>query len=185
MGRGTITERFKRRRWRVIVSAAAALFIVFCAATARLFVWPATGMPAHVDAIVVLGGQGSRLDFALELAGEGRASYLVLSKGLPWITPGLCTDETGRAKVICFQPEPGTTQGEAEATARLAKRYGWRSIVLVTTPDQTWRAELRFRRCLSGKIYGVTTPLPTSQWPYAIAYQWAATFKAEVLNRSC
>jgi uncharacterized SAM-binding protein YcdF (DUF218 family) len=183
--RGIIAEPFRGRRWRVIASVVAVFFIVFCAATARLFVWPATGMPARVDAIVVLGGQGSRLDYALRLASEDRASYLVLSKGLPWITPGLCTNESGPVKVICFQPTPGTTQGEAEATGRLAKRYGWRSIVLVTTPDQTWRAELRFRRCYGGEIYGVTTPLPKSQWPYAIAYQWAATMKAEVVNRGC
>ncbi len=183
--RGAISARLGTRRWRLVLSAAAAIFVVFCAATARLFIWPATGMPARVDAIVVPGGQGSRLDFAVQLASAGRASYLVLSEGLPWIRPGLCTQHVGRATVICFQPDPDTTQGEAEATARLAKRYGWRSIVLITTPDQTWRAELRFRRCCSGKIYAVATPLPKDQWPYAIAFQWAATVKAEVVNRSC
>jgi uncharacterized SAM-binding protein YcdF (DUF218 family) len=80
---------------------------------------------------------------------------------------------------------PDTTQGEAEGTARLAREYGFRSIVLVTTPDQTWRAKLRFGRCYRGKIFAVTTPLPLSQWPYQIAYQWGATVKAEVVNRGC
>jgi uncharacterized SAM-binding protein YcdF (DUF218 family) len=87
--------------------------------------------------------------------------------------------------VICFNPIPGTTQGEAEKTARLARQYGFRSIVVVTTPDQTWRTELRFGRCFSGKIYAVTTPLPMHMWPLMIAYQWAASIKAEVVNRSC
>jgi hypothetical protein len=87
--------------------------------------------------------------------------------------------------VLCFQPVPDTTQGEAEATAGLAREYGWHSIALLTTPDQTWRAELRFRRCYSGSIYGVTTPLPLHLWPFMIAYQWAATAKAELINRSC
>jgi len=87
--------------------------------------------------------------------------------------------------VLCFFPNPETTQGEAEGTARLARQYGFRSIVLVTSPDQTWRAELRFRRCYGGKIYAVTTPLSMRQWPYAIAYQWAATVQAELVNRGC
>lgn len=160
------------------------LFAVFCAATARLFIWPATGVPARVDAIVVPGGRGNRLGMALTLASQGRARYLVLSEGMP-IPPSLCGTRVGSAIVICFQPTPDTTQGEAEATARIAKQYGWRSIVLVTTPDQTWRAELRFRRCYSGKIYAVTTPLPAHMWPFKIAYQWVATVKAELVNRSC
>jgi uncharacterized SAM-binding protein YcdF (DUF218 family) len=161
------------------------LVVAFGAATARLFVWPPTGMPARVDAIVVLGGQGSRLDLGVSLAADGRSRFLVLSEGLPWIRPGMCGGHTWGATVICFRPEPATTQGEAQATARLAKHYGWRSIVLVTTPDQTVRAELRFRRCFAGQIYGVTTPLPRNQWPYAIAYQWLATAKAEIYDRQC
>ena len=138
-----------------------------------------------VDAIVVLGGEGGRLDMGLNLVGDGNARFLVLSEGLPWIRPGLCGLRTGGVTIICFKPSPDTTQGEAEATAKLAREHGWQSLVLVTTPDQTWRAELRFRRCFSGQLYGVTTPLPRSQWPYAIAYQWAAATKAELANRQC
>jgi uncharacterized SAM-binding protein YcdF (DUF218 family) len=160
------------------------LFAVFCAATARLFIWPSTGMPARVDAIVVPGGPGNRLGAALTLAGQGRARYLVLSEGM-FIPPSLCGTHVGSAAVICFQPTPDTTQGEAEGTARLAKQYRWRSIVLVTTPDQIWRAELRFRRCYSGETYAVSTPLPVLKWPFMIAYQWVATVKAELVNRSC
>jgi uncharacterized SAM-binding protein YcdF (DUF218 family) len=164
--------------------ALAVLFVIFCAATARLFIWPATGMPARVDAIVMPGGPGSRLSAAIALARQGRARYLVLSEGIP-IPASLCGAHFGPALTICIWPNPVTTQGEAEATAKLAKKYGWHSIVLVTTPDQTWRAELRFRRCFIGSVYGVTTPLPLSQWPMQIAYQWAASVKAEVVNRSC
>jgi uncharacterized SAM-binding protein YcdF (DUF218 family) len=159
--------------------------IAFSGATARLFIWPRTGMPTHVDAIVVLGGQGRRLDLSLDLANEYRTSYLVLSEGLPWIPPGECGRRFPTLMVICFRPVPETTQGEAEAVGRLARQYRWRSIALVSTPDQTWRAELRFGRCFPGRIYGVTTPLPSGQWPYAIAYQWAATVKAELINRGC
>jgi uncharacterized SAM-binding protein YcdF (DUF218 family) len=164
--------------------ALAVLFALFCGATARLFIWPSTGMPARVDAIVVPGGQGNRTAAAITLAEQGRARYLVLSEGEP-VPPQLCGAHVGAATVLCFMPNPDTTQGEAEATDRLAREYGFRSIVLVTTPDQTWRAELRFGRCYSGKIYAVTTPLPKHLWPLMIAYQWAATVKAEIVNRGC
>ena len=155
-----------RWRWgRRVLIALAVLFALFCGATARLFVWPTTGMPARVDAIVVPGGFGNRIAAAITLAKQGRARYLVLSQG-EYVPPQLCGAHVGAATVLCFKPNPDTTQGEAEGTARLAQEYGFRSIVLVTTPDQTWRAELRFGRCYSGEIYGVTTPLPRHLWPY-------------------
>ncbi len=61
--------------------ALAAALVVFCAATARLFVWPASGMPARVSAIVMLAGPGDRLQAALRLAREGRAPFLLVSTG--------------------------------------------------------------------------------------------------------
>jgi uncharacterized SAM-binding protein YcdF (DUF218 family) len=160
------------------------VFAIFSAATAYLFIWPTTGMPPRVDAIVVPGGPGERIQAAVRLAERGRARYLVLSRG-QYVPPDLCGTHVGAALVICFRPNPDTTQGEAEAAARLAKQYGWKSLALLTTPDQTMRAELRFRRCYSGRIYGVTTPLRLSMWPVMIVYQWTATAKAEFINRSC
>lgn len=181
------TSRFKWPRIKIkrrTVLALIIVLIVFCAATAWLFVFPATGMPARVDAIVVPGGSGDRIGAAVNLAKQNRARYLLISEGA-YIPPGLCGSRAGTARVLCFNPIPGTTQGEAEETARLAKQYGFWSIVVVTTPDQTWRTELRFRRCFSGKIYAVTTPLPMHLWPLMIAYEWAATIKAEIVNRGC
>ena len=181
-------ERSRRglrsRWWSRVLIALAVLFALFCGVTARLFVWPTTGMPPHVDAIVVPGGFGDRIAAAITLAKQGRARYLVLSQG-EYVPPQLCGAHVGTATVLCFMPSPDTTQGEAEGTARLAQKYGFHSIVLVTTPDQTWRAELRFGRCYGGSIYAVTTPLPMHQWPLMIAYQWAASLKAEIVNRSC
>jgi uncharacterized SAM-binding protein YcdF (DUF218 family) len=143
-----------------------------------------TGMPARVDAVIVPGGPGNRIEAAEALAEQGRTRYLVLSLG-EYVPPRLCGAHVGAALVICFSPHPNTTQGEAEAAARLAQQHGWKSLALLTTPDQTWRGELRLRRCYSGRIYGVTTPLPLGMWPSMIVYQWAATAKAELANRSC
>ena len=174
----------RSRRGSVLLIVIAVLLAAFCAVSGWLFVFPATGMPAKVDAIVVPGGNGNRIDAALRLARQDRTRYLVLSEG-EWVPPGLCGSHVGTASVLCFVPRPRTTQGEAEATARLARQYGFRSIVLLTTPDQTWRARLRFGRCYSGEIFAVTTPLPLTQWPFMIVYQWGATVKAEVVNRGC
>jgi uncharacterized SAM-binding protein YcdF (DUF218 family) len=178
-------RRLGSRRLRIIVASVFTLFVAFFTASALLFVFPTMGAPARVDAIVVLGGSGDRLGLGLTLAREGRAPYLVLSMGLPWLPPGVCTQHVGPAKVICFHPNPDTTQGEAEGASRIAEEHGWSSLLLVTTRDQVWRAHLRFQRCYSGKIYGIGAPVPWSGWPYAIFYQWAGTIKAEVTQRSC
>ncbi|MGI8446906.1 MAG: hypothetical protein ACR2MP_06945 [Streptosporangiaceae bacterium] len=59
------------RRW--LVTVVGVLLATFCAATARLFVFPARGMPGRVDAIVVLDGRGDRYSEALKLARQHRA----------------------------------------------------------------------------------------------------------------
>lgn len=182
---GKIRVRFRSWRWRAAVAVIAAVVIAAGALTARLIVFPAMGAPARVDAIVVLGGPGDRLDLGLQLAREGRAPYLVLSLGLPWVPPGICTEHVGAAQVICFHPDPDTTQGEAEGASQIAKQHGWQSIVLVTTRDQVWRAHLRFERCYSGQIYGIGSQISLKRWIYAFFYQWGAIIKAETVQRSC
>jgi hypothetical protein len=175
-----------RSRLRRVAVVLAVVVACFGLASARLFVWPATGMPAHVDAIVVLGGQGDRLGKGLALARQGRTPVLVVSRGLPAPVPAsVCAPRSQSFTVICFQPEPGTTQGEAEFVGHLAKQYGWHSVALVTTPDQDTRARIRFGRCFAGHLYVVTAPLPASSWPYEIVYQWGALFKALTLQRGC
>ncbi len=183
---GRRAGRFRiRKRWRVIAATLLTLIVLFCGVTVRLFVLPATGMPARVNAIVALGGPGDRLGLGLQLAQQGRAPYLLLSGGLPYVPPALCKPDHGSFTVICWNPSPANTKGEAEFVGRMARQYHWASVVLVTTPDQAWRAALYVRRCFTGKIYSMTTPLDWTQWPYKIAYQWGATIKAETLLRGC
>jgi len=155
--------------------------------TAHLFVWPQQGMPAHVDAIVMLDGPGDRLDTALKLARAHRAPMLVISRGTPYSSHGYsgCASKIPGVKVICFNPDPATTRGEAQYTGLLAKRYRWHTIVLVATTPQDTLARLRAGRCFGGNIYVVNAPIPPSAWPYAITYEWGATIKALILQRSC
>jgi hypothetical protein len=160
------------------------LFAVFVLVTARLLVWPAQGMPARVDAIVMLAGPGDRLAVATQLAREERAPVLVVSRGWEGYG-GPCPPKTPGVKLICFDPNPGDTRGEAEFAGQLAEKYGWHSVVLVTSPTQDTRARILMRRCFGGSIYVVTASLPWDAWPYQIAYGWGALAKALILQRAC
>jgi hypothetical protein len=172
--------------WRIIARAVAVSLIGFAALTARFFIWPEQGMPPHVDAVVMMNGPGDRLDTALRLGWEHRAPVLVISRGSPyWGHGSICAPKIPHVTVICFDPNPATTQGEAEFAGRLARRYHWRSIALVTTTPQDIPGRLHMERCFSGNVYVVTAPLPAWDWPYALIYEWGATVRALVLQRSC
>lgn len=163
----------------------------FSAITARWFVWPPQGMPAHVDAIVVLDGPSdlNRLQTALDLARARRAPVLVISytiEGPHWWTGGsICAPEVKDVKVICFTPDPATTQGEAEFVGRAARQYHWHSIALVATAPQDPVAMLRTSRCFSGKIYMINASFPGSDWPGQVTYYWGGALRALFLQRSC
>jgi uncharacterized SAM-binding protein YcdF (DUF218 family) len=172
------------RGWRRALVATIVLFVAFALVTARLFIWPAQGMPAHVSAIVVLAGHADRLTVALRLAQERRAPVMVVSQGWKGYG-GSCPPAMPDVKVICFDPNPGDTRGEAEFAARLAIRDHWSSVVLVTSPGQDTRARIIMGRCFGGPVYVVTASLPFDQWPYEIAYGWGALIKALVVHRAC
>jgi aryl-alcohol dehydrogenase-like predicted oxidoreductase/uncharacterized SAM-binding protein YcdF (DUF218 family) len=167
-----------------VLIAVIALIAVFVLVTARLLIWPAEGMPARADAVVMMAGPGDRLAAATRLAREHRAPVLVVSQGQHGYG-GPCPAPVPGVKLICFDPDPGNTRGEAEFASRLAKRYGWHSVVLVTTATQDTRARIVMRRCFGGSIYVITAPLPWYDLPYQIAYGWGALFKALFLHRAC
>ena len=174
--------KYRRKLAGVLVIA----LIAFVAATARLLIWPDQGMPAQVSAIVMLNGPGDRLDTALDLAWRQRAPFVVIARGSRyWGHGSICAPQMPHVTVICFDPSPATTRGEAEFLGRLAQKYHWRSVALVTTTAQDSRARLRVERCFTGPVYVVTTSLPLSSWPYQIAYEWGALVKALIFQRSC
>jgi uncharacterized SAM-binding protein YcdF (DUF218 family) len=179
-------NRGHSRFWRRALVGVLVLVLAFAVATARIIVWPARGMPSRVDAIVMLAGPGNRLPVALRLAAERRAPVLVVSLGhLGYGGPCPAASSAPEVKIICFDPDPADTRGEAEFAARLARRYGWRSVVLVTIAQQATRARIMIRRCYSGSVYVVTASQAWYQWPYQIAYGWGSLFKALFLERAC
>ena len=149
---GAVERRrgFSRLRRRAF-AAAMALVVALVLVTVRLLVWPAEGMPARVSAIVMLAGPGDRLPVALQLAREHRAPVLVVSQGWQGYG-GPCPQAPPAVKLICFDPDPGNTRGEAEFASRLAERYHWRSVVLVTTRAQDTRARIIMGRCFGGSM---------------------------------
>lgn len=179
-----LRERRPGRRRRRVVLALVVVLVAVSALTGRLFVWPAQGMPARVDAIVMLNAPGYTLPVALRLARQHRAGYLVISQGSPASHYG-CPRPVAGVKLICFHPVPATTRGEAEFAGRQARLHHWRSVVLVAITPQASRARLRLERCFSGPVYVVTAPIRLRTWPYEIAYEWGALVKALVLQRSC
>jgi uncharacterized SAM-binding protein YcdF (DUF218 family) len=175
-------RRFWRaRRWAYVLLA---VLVLFSLATARLFIWPPQGVPGQASAIVMLQGNGDRLQAAVQLAKDHRAPVLVVSRGRDGYG-GPCVAAMPGIKIICFDPNPANTRGEAEFVGRLAQQYHWRSVILVTVRAQDRRARLLTARCFSGSVYVSTVPLPLSQWPYEIAYEWGALVKALVTNQSC
>ena len=181
-----VPDRWRRlpRTVRVVLSTALALILIFAVMTARLLVWPAQGMPTQVSAIVMLAGPGVRLPVALQLADERRAPVLVVSQGHDgYGSP--CPPRPSGVQLICFDPDPPTTRGEAEYIGRLAKKYHWTSVVVVTSRPQATRARMLVERCFTGAVYSATGPLPMRSWPYQIAYGWAALAKALFVDRAC
>jgi hypothetical protein len=181
-----------RQNWRSRrLGAAVALMIVvavFSAATARLFVWPhLEPIPRHVDANIELAGAANdeRDSLALLLAREHRADFLVQSTTRDEAGKHTCLPAVPGVTIVCFHANPSSTRGEAQYIAAEAAQRGWTSVILVTTPDQAWRARLRTVRCFAGDVYVATTPLPPELWIWQIPYQWAATVKALTVERSC
>jgi uncharacterized SAM-binding protein YcdF (DUF218 family) len=174
--------RWNGRRLRWTLAVVGAVVVLCLVLTALLFVWPSTNTPRRSDAIVVLGGTGPRLQKGLELASQGYAPYLAVSD-----PPGEpCPVAPRGVTVICFRANPLTTQGEARATAKLARQHHWSQIIVISGTPQTTRARIRFTRCYSGTLLFVpANPVGLRSWIYNIAYEWGALAKALVVQRGC
>jgi uncharacterized SAM-binding protein YcdF (DUF218 family) len=157
------------------------------ALSAHLFVWPdLTPLPGRADVIVQLGGPGDRRVVALDLARQGRAPLVAISVSVAETDTHWCDEgRLDEVSVVCFHSDPFTTRGEARSIAEMAQRYGWRSVILVTSRDQAWRATLRVRRCFPGEIFVATARLPWYRWPTQIVYQLGATIKAYTVETTC
>jgi hypothetical protein len=183
-----INPRPNRRRRRTVVMVVALVVLLFVGATARIFVWPELPpLPDHASAIVELGGENDygRDSVALALARAHKAPLLIQSTRPADALSDTCLPPVPGVRILCFSPVPDTTRGEARYIGQLATQLHWTSVIIVTTPDQAWRARLRVSRCFDGPVYVSTAPLPTVDWIRQIPYQWLASVKALTVQRSC
>ena len=172
-----------RRKLAVVAVLAVVLFGV---ATARIFVAPdLPPLPAHVDAIIELAGPGIRDAATMALVHQGLAPVVVQSTTQQEDGKHTCLPATPGVEVLCFNPKPGTTRGEAHYIAATAAQRHWKSIIIVTTPDHALRARLRVGRCFPGTVYVAESPLPWLYWFRQIPYQWTASVKALAFQTAC
>jgi hypothetical protein len=175
-------------RRRKVAAAVSLVLLLFFGATARIFVWPELPpLPDHADAIIELGGENDtgRDNQALALARAHKAPLLIQSTRPPDTRLDDCLPPVPDVRIMCFNPVPDTTLGEARYIGQLAAKDHWHSVIIVTTPDQAWRARLRVSRCFGGSVYVSTAPLPALDWIRQVPYQWSASVKALTVQRSC
>jgi hypothetical protein len=182
-----VTWRRLRVRW--VMVGVCLLLIAAVIGGLPVYVRPQVDPLRHADAILVLGGDGfSRYPFGVDLGMQGWAPKVVLSspgsnKG--WLTKACDTPHSG-VEVDCFVPDPPTTRGEGRGLRRLAQRYGWRSVIVVTYTPQISRARFILQRCFDGELIMVASPTHISLlgWPIEYVYQTAGYVRA-VLQPGC
>jgi hypothetical protein len=180
----------KSKRVRIVTGVVAVLLVVFCIMTTVLFVYPDLNAPERSNAIVVLGGHGALgFDKGVEVAEKGYAPDLVLSIQ-PWMQckpyKEYLAVHLPKLHVLCFKANPQTTQGEARSIETLAKKLGWKRIIVVLPTTQASRARLRIGRCYPGQVLEVAySPQGVGSWLSQFAYEWGAMVKALVLQPTC
>jgi uncharacterized SAM-binding protein YcdF (DUF218 family) len=149
-----------------------------------VLVEPTVNKPTKVDAILVLGPPDvdGRAEAAYALARAHYAGTVVVSvqSDLQQQVKGACRNQNPGYQVICFQPQPGTTRGEAREIGRLARAHHWHSIIVITSTYHISRARMIIQRCLPGTVLMVAAPgrPAISTWLKQFFYQSAAYVKA-------
>lgn len=168
------------RPWLVV---AGLLLAAFLATSAKLFAFPEEQVPARADAVLVLAGQWElRLPLGQRLVREGVAPVLALSEDSDGDWPrALCR----RRNVTCFQADPYSTYGEAQAFANVARRHGWRSVVVVTSDYHLTRARLLVDRCHDGAVFAAGAEEAFGDWLHGAAWEWPKLLHALTLKRGC
>ncbi|GAC67957.1 YdcF family protein [Gordonia soli] len=142
------------------------------------------------DAIVVLGGEhDGREQYGLDLARRGLASTVLISD--PYgrgddVTEQYCRARIPGVEVICFEPDPSTTRGEAGYVERLASERGWKHVIAISWRYHLPRVRHIFGQCFGGEVTAVDTPrdyrFSAAQWGFVYAYQIAGYIKSEIVG---
>jgi len=173
------------RHWsRFALKLAPTALIAAAIAGFPVYVDPQIDGLRHADAVFVLGGfEYDRYPYGMSLAAAGWAPNLVISNPNgpkdPWLHD-YCGKQHPEFTLYCFNPDPGTTRGEAREFSRLAEEHGWKSAIVVTFRPQISRARFILQKCFSGELIMVEspTPVPRPRWIYEYLYQSAGYIRA-------
>ncbi|MEM9714203.1 MAG: YdcF family protein [Actinomycetota bacterium] len=145
---------------------------------------------AEADAIVLfVGGRGERLEAAEGLLASGAADVLVIPNGRApsWPEAAAWCGSSGDVEVLCPEPDPDTTRGEARLIAELAEQRGWTSLIAVTSTYQLSRAALLLERCFDGTVTRIdaSPEAGVGTWVRYVAHEWVGHLHARVVARGC
>ena len=124
------------------------------------------------DAIVALTGNGwERTDFAIEIHKQGWAPLLVTvgatgSRPAPLMAKLAAQKGIPREKII-VEPNSRNTRQNAENTLQIANHYGWKKIILITSPQHQLRAYLTFKAAqkeIGNNCQIINYPLTDYSW---------------------
>lgn len=175
------------RRLKVAGAVVGALFLVWLAVCSIVLLHPdVTEGPQPADAVFVLGpSDETRVEHARDLMEQGLAPTVVYATPQGDFGGGAEaeTDELGKPdcdtgvayEVICFEPDPSTTQGEAMKMRDLAAERGWDDVIVITMRPHVPRAQLIVDRCYEGQTQWSPIDYVDSYWKHP----WV-TFKAFV-----
>ncbi|KAA9394184.1 YdcF family protein [Kocuria coralli] len=162
-----ILVRYPRRVIWTAVGSAVALACAWVLICTGVLLHPrVTENPQPADAVFVLGpADSTRVEEAARLMDSGIAPTVVVATPDPvegtWPSDAefmrerpFCDDDLPY-EIICFAPDPSTTQGEAIKLRELAEERGWENVIVLTYRPHVARAQLIVGRCFDG----------TTQWP--------------------
>lgn len=170
------------RRRITLAAGLVAVVVLVVVALWPVYVRPQREEPAPADAILVLGGaHDGREALGLRLAQEGYAPRVLISnpyEDSPLINR-ICHGGYS-FEVVCFDPSPRTTRGEARYLADQARAHGWDRVIVVTFTPHISRARYVLGKCWDGETLFVDTrpDLGLPRWAYDYVYQSAGYVKA-------
>lgn len=191
----------RRVRGRLSWTLAGSVFVLALAVIigAPFYIRPQTEPLQPADVIMVLGGHGfDRYEYGLQLANEGYASTVLLSapgpddpNTDPQASPDADNDGDRLADlcqrsysftVICFQPDPATTRGEARELRDESAAHGWTTAIVVTMTPHLSRARYIIDRCFTGDLKMVASPKQISPvyWAWSYLYQTGGFVRASL-----
>jgi hypothetical protein len=170
------------RRLHVLIAVGAGLVAAYFGITLAYFVESTLGVVPRPQVVVVLDGYGNRDARGIAIALADHVPTLAVS----WPPYASCPPPRSDLLILCFVPNPVSTQGEARAVARLARLHHWNRLVVVAGTTQIVRARLYLERCYSGRIaFNGVDPTGFFDWMYEIGYSQIALARALVWQSGC